>query len=194
MWVPVAVWQPCELLYACYFTYLLICLSGARCRLFAYGPADATASLNPINSCLIQIQNGFPFLVPAYPDCPGKEAVKWVCVLSKCKQLHEWRRSLGRHITAATDRMLKNFFLHLPVKWDNRSEMWFKTLCTLSIRVKYETLVSATDCITASRYLWSCEVVSSAQQQVCECEAMWWLQPLLQRWLTAATSTPNQPM
>jgi len=28
-------------------------LSGARCRLFAYGPTDATASQNPIISCLI---------------------------------------------------------------------------------------------------------------------------------------------
>jgi len=28
-------------------------LSGSRCRLFAYGPADATASQNPIISCLI---------------------------------------------------------------------------------------------------------------------------------------------
>ena len=28
-------------------------LSEARCRLFAYGPADATASQNPIISCLI---------------------------------------------------------------------------------------------------------------------------------------------
>ena len=28
-------------------------LSGARCRLFAYGPAYATASQNPIISCLI---------------------------------------------------------------------------------------------------------------------------------------------
>ena len=28
-------------------------LSGARCILFAYGPADATALRNPIISCLI---------------------------------------------------------------------------------------------------------------------------------------------
>jgi len=28
-------------------------LSGVRCRLFAYGPADATASPNPITSCSI---------------------------------------------------------------------------------------------------------------------------------------------
>jgi len=55
-------------------------LSEARCRLFAYGPADATAmpSQNPIISCLILIQTGFTFLVSAYPGCPGKEAVKRV--------------------------------------------------------------------------------------------------------------------
>jgi len=33
---------------------MFICgyLSGVRCRLFAYGPADANASQNPIISCL----------------------------------------------------------------------------------------------------------------------------------------------
>jgi len=36
-------------------------LSPARCRLFAYGPADATASQNPIISCLIQLQTNLPF-------------------------------------------------------------------------------------------------------------------------------------
>jgi len=30
-----------------------VVMSGARCRLIAYGPADATASQNPIISCLI---------------------------------------------------------------------------------------------------------------------------------------------
>ena len=54
------------------------CLSGARCRLFAYGPADATASQNPIISCLIQIQTNFAFLVSAYLGCPGKEAAKQI--------------------------------------------------------------------------------------------------------------------
>jgi len=29
-------------------------------------------------SCSSKIQIGFTFLVPAYPDCPGKEAVKWL--------------------------------------------------------------------------------------------------------------------
>ena len=37
------------------------CLPGARCRLFACGPADATAI--PIISCLIEIQTDFTFLV-----------------------------------------------------------------------------------------------------------------------------------
>ena len=35
-------------------------------------------SQNPIISCLIWIQTGFTFLVPAYAGCPGEEAIKWV--------------------------------------------------------------------------------------------------------------------
>ena len=53
-------------------------LSGARCRLCAYGPADATASQNPIISCLIHVLTGYTFLVLAYPGCSGKEAIKQV--------------------------------------------------------------------------------------------------------------------
>jgi len=53
-------------------------LSGVRCKLFAYGPADATC--HPIVYCFIKIQNGFTFLVPTYPDCSGNEAVKRVSV------------------------------------------------------------------------------------------------------------------
>ena len=35
-----------------------------------------TASQNSV-SCLIQIQASFTFSVPAFPNCPGKDAVKW---------------------------------------------------------------------------------------------------------------------
>ena len=31
-------------------------------------------------SCFSKIQIGFTFLVLAHPGCPGKEAVKWLCV------------------------------------------------------------------------------------------------------------------
>jgi len=34
-----------------------------------------------IFSCSSKIQIGFSFLVPAYPGCPGKEAVKWLLLL-----------------------------------------------------------------------------------------------------------------
>jgi len=44
----------------------------------AYGPADATTT-----HCLL-LQIGFTFLVPAYPGCPGKEAVKWLLLLFWC--------------------------------------------------------------------------------------------------------------
>jgi len=55
-------------------------LSGAICTLFAYSPADATASQNPIISGFILMQTGFTLLVPAYLGCPGKMAVKQMCV------------------------------------------------------------------------------------------------------------------
>ena len=32
-------------------------------------------------SCFSKIQIGFTFLVLAYPDCPGKEADKWLLLL-----------------------------------------------------------------------------------------------------------------
>jgi len=35
----------------------------------------------PIISCFIKIQNSLTFLVPAYPGCFGKEAVKQVSVV-----------------------------------------------------------------------------------------------------------------
>ena len=56
-------------------------LSGARCRLFTYGPADATAIPKPHYLLPRLNPDCFTFLVPAYPSCPRKEAVKQVCVL-----------------------------------------------------------------------------------------------------------------
>jgi len=35
---------------------------------------------HPVVSCFIKIQNGFTFLVPAYPGRPGKEAVRRLSV------------------------------------------------------------------------------------------------------------------
>ena len=39
-------------------------------------------SYHPIVSCFIKIQIGLTCLVPAYPGIPGKEAVKWLSVIS----------------------------------------------------------------------------------------------------------------
>jgi len=36
--------------------------------------------LPPFISCFSKIEIGSTFLVPAYPGCPRKEAIKWVCV------------------------------------------------------------------------------------------------------------------
>jgi len=48
-------------------------VSGMRCKWFAYGPADATATVPPIISCFIKIQNDLAFLVLTYPGCPAKK-------------------------------------------------------------------------------------------------------------------------
>jgi len=44
---------------------------------------------HPIIACFIKIQNSLTFLVLAFPGCPGKEAVKWVCLFHpKCSILY----------------------------------------------------------------------------------------------------------
>jgi len=66
MRVPVAVWQPCRLLYTCYLlTYL---------RMAQLMPMPLTVS------CFSKVQIGFTFLVPTRLGNPGQRAVIRVCV------------------------------------------------------------------------------------------------------------------
>jgi len=54
-------------------TGVVICLErGADLHMAQLMPLSLTVS------CSNKIQIGFTFLVPAYPGCPGKEAVKWL--------------------------------------------------------------------------------------------------------------------
>jgi len=54
-------------------TGMVICLErGADLHIAQMMPLRLTVS------CSSKIQIGFTFLVPAYPGCPGKEAVKWL--------------------------------------------------------------------------------------------------------------------
>jgi len=51
---------------------VVVCLErGADLHMAQLMPLPLTVS------CPSKIQIGFTFLVPAYPGCPGKEAVKW---------------------------------------------------------------------------------------------------------------------
>ena len=55
---------------------MVICLErGADLHMAQVMPLPVTVS------CSSKIQIGFTFLVPAYPGCPGKEAVKWLLLL-----------------------------------------------------------------------------------------------------------------
>ena len=56
-----------------YCNDVVICLErGADLHMVQLMPLPLTVS------CTSKIQIGFAFLVPAYPGCPGKEAVKWL--------------------------------------------------------------------------------------------------------------------
>ena len=55
-------------------------LSGVRCRLLAYGPADATASQDPTISCVIWIQTGFTFLATGLTSLSWKRG-RWTGVV-----------------------------------------------------------------------------------------------------------------
>jgi len=48
---------------------------------------------HPIICCFIKIQIGLTFLVPAYPRCPGKEAIKWTV----CRRIQYLLQSVIRH-------------------------------------------------------------------------------------------------
>ena len=55
---------------------VVVCLErGADLHMVQVMPQPLTVS------CSSKIQIGFTFLVPAYPGCPGKEAVKWLLLL-----------------------------------------------------------------------------------------------------------------
>ena len=59
----------------CWGVDVVICLErGADLHMAQLMPLPLTVS------CFSKIQIGFAFLVPAYPDSPGKRAVKRVCV------------------------------------------------------------------------------------------------------------------
>ena len=52
---------------------MVICLEqGADLHMAQLMPLPLTVS------CSSKIKIGFTFLVPAYPGCPGKEAIKWL--------------------------------------------------------------------------------------------------------------------
>jgi len=55
---------------------VVVCLEqGADLHMAQLMPLPLTVSRSS------KIQIGFTFLVPAYPGCPGKEAVKWLLLL-----------------------------------------------------------------------------------------------------------------
>jgi len=56
---------------------------------------SSSCHCHPITFCIIKIQIGLTFLVPAYPGCPVQEAVKWA---SACVSLYTGQSALASTI------------------------------------------------------------------------------------------------
>jgi len=69
---PVKIW-----VMRCWHCYLPV----ARCKWFAYGPADAMTTPSSLASLKLNPE-WFTFLVPAYLKCPGNEIIKRTSVVS----------------------------------------------------------------------------------------------------------------
>ena len=65
-------------------------------QIVCYDPADATASQNPIISCLIYVQTASTFPVPAYPGCHRKDAVKRVYTVSQTSKTYTPVRNFAK--------------------------------------------------------------------------------------------------
>jgi len=82
-------------------------------------------------SCSSKIQIGFTFLVPAYPGCPGKEAVKWLLLLlfviyfTSCI-FNDFRQTKYRNIYRTDLRQI--FRVGRTVDVDGQSEVRFQSL------------------------------------------------------------------
>ena len=69
-------WKMCVLSKPAYLAALRVAVASAAEPAFV---AESPMPLPLTVSCSSKIQIGFTFLVPAYPGCPGKEAIKWLC-------------------------------------------------------------------------------------------------------------------
>ena len=65
-----SIWPVKKWVMRCWCAYL----SGARCKWFAYGLADGTAT--PSSLASLKSRMVLTFLLPAYPGCSGKEIIK----------------------------------------------------------------------------------------------------------------------
>jgi len=52
---------------------------------------------HPIIPCFIKVQIDLTFMVPAYPGCPQKEAIKWSLILPKTKMPIAWWNTATTH-------------------------------------------------------------------------------------------------
>ena len=151
----------------------------------------------PVISCFIKIQNSLTFLVPAYPVCPGKEAIKWVSVIWSFRAQF-WSSSAcvktsGTHCPAGhvVDTLQVNLVDHLTQHWFfsvNGSLISTVTCCTFSYIWPSSLLLHSSDIVLClSWLLWHVVQDKVEFQPTTEhlaCLSLWW------RWYPETVQMP----
>jgi len=129
-------------------------ITGSCCHVstwFARVLADATSTLSSL--ALLKSRMVFTFLVPAYPGCPGEEAIKWVFVWLVCNRGLIWvvdRSSVWRWLELCIKTVT---YIYWMIRW----VPWIHTLAGICLHRSLAT----TACLLARFDLLSSDVFVS---------------------------------
>jgi len=151
-------------------------LSGARCIWSSW------CYCHPVICRFIKIQIGSTFLLPAYPDCPGKEAVKPVsCLFGRC--LLWFTRNMSAFIPWLMSTLCAVGWWRLTrVVLENRPLNRCLTLCVLVLlnRGQFGYVgVSICVCFVMSCWLWVWLPACQHPVQLIACKTCLQLMPQL---------------
>ena len=116
-------------------------LSGARCKWFAYGPADATATSSPLAPVKPE---WFTFLVPAYPGCPGKRMLNG-CSTSSRNSLPINQSVANLYSAVCRQRIRGAYIWYLLHFWSpylcKKNPTWTWSLITMTQQNMFQSVV-----------------------------------------------------
>jgi len=141
---------------------------------------------HPISSCFIKIQNDLTFLVPAYPGCLGKEAIKWLspylCVCTNSD------RGISQLLLQNILQWSSSNMSHSTV-WDPTTELHYIVTTSVICSPKHglQTLTAVARSTQQSTFLGTIKWVSSFRLISNNNKWWWWM------WTVAAYKQTHRP-